>query len=114
MLRANKILILATWAVVASGVCFAGAPIRARAENSAPLEAAAPLYLSKSSLQETMLATRAAYQATMPGQAEARRQVKLGPWHLAAAPVPEAQLAAATVSGLVVIAHIIHSRPQGL
>ena len=56
-------------------------------EDVSPETLPAP-YAKRATLQETMLATRALFAETMPAQAAARTAVKLGPWHLSAAPFP--------------------------
>lgn len=84
MLRAVTRLAGLLAVVAAGGTCFA------EATGGLPLEAAAPLYVKGTTLQETMLATRQAYAEAMPRQAEARAAVKLGPWHLANLPPGDA------------------------
>ncbi len=65
-------------------------------EDTSPQTIPAP-YAKRATLQETMLATRAAFVETMPAQAAARAAVKLGPWHVSAEPLSDEQIAQAKI-----------------
>jgi hypothetical protein len=54
-------------------------------------------YAKRTTLQETMLATRASFAETTAAQAAARAAVKLGPWHLSAAPLSDGHAGRATI-----------------
>ena len=65
-------------------------------EGASPEVLPAP-YAKRATLQETMLATRAAFAETMPTQTAARATVKLGPWHLSADPLSDEQIVQASI-----------------
>lgn len=78
----NRALVTSSLFAIAFGIL--STPSRLSAES---VEAASPIYARQSSLQETMLAAKAALAEAAAVQGEARGQVALGPWWLAAAPV---------------------------
>ena len=92
----NLIRLAAGLSVCCALPCLPASVFAAENERAGDLalSAALPIYVKKASLQETMLATRAAYAETPAKKADALGSVKFGPWHLAAsADIPAGQAA---------------------
>jgi hypothetical protein len=83
MRDSRSVFVAGCWSLLIAASAFG------ESGNGESLQAASPVYVKKPGLQETMLATRNVYAAVMPSQPDARKAVKLGPWHLAGAPVSE-------------------------
>jgi len=85
------------WGLLVSGtlICAAGESPSAPPSNS--MDRAAEFYVRKPNLQETMLATRAAYAAALPAQSAARAAATFGPWHLATTSMDGQALAAGKI-----------------
>jgi hypothetical protein len=87
MFRGERALVASSLLVVALGFLSTASRLLAEPDDRVSLEAASPIYVRQSSLQETMLAARAALAEAAAAQGEARSQVKLGPWWLGAVAV---------------------------